>query len=151
MFYNLGSNNNGFTLLQVLIAIVILGVALIPISRLFTGGIKNISKSEVMLEATIFASTLMDTVRNHKFLLRNKGKRIIKVPGPYKQFNVPQHFLKKYKGKAEIHILPSRDFKDLCEIKIRVSWIERKRKFETWLYTLMSNINDSVITNNTKF
>jgi len=66
--------NRAFTLVQILIAITIMALAIIPLSRLFVTSSKNVKKSEAILEASVFAATIIDSVSNAKFIKENVNK-----------------------------------------------------------------------------
>lgn len=60
----------GFTLLEVLIAIAILGVSLITLFELFSGGLRLGRTSEDYLKATLFAQKKMNELRLANFTLK---------------------------------------------------------------------------------
>jgi prepilin-type N-terminal cleavage/methylation domain-containing protein len=59
----------GFTLLEVLVAIAILGVSLITLFELFSGGLRLGRASEDYLKATLFAQKKMNELRLANFTL----------------------------------------------------------------------------------
>lgn len=68
--------NRGFTFIQILIAVTIMALALIPIGRIFMASSQNIQHSSAILEANIFGATLIDNIRNNRYILENVNKRV---------------------------------------------------------------------------
>jgi hypothetical protein len=63
-----------FTLVQILIAITIMALAIIPLSKLFVISSKNVKKSEAILEASVFAATIIDSISSPQFVKENVNK-----------------------------------------------------------------------------
>lgn len=137
--------NRGFTLIQVLIALFVLGVALVPATSLFLQSSKNVERSGALLEATIAARSILDEIRSQPFLLDNMGA-VIEVPSEkYPSLAVPPHFRVKFKGRAQVEISqaePGKYSGRLREVRVTIRWTEHGKERSLDLYTLESNLND---------
>ncbi|MCK5685500.1 hypothetical protein KAJ27_15320, partial [bacterium] len=88
----------GFTFLQILIAVVLMSIALIPIGKVFMASSRNIHHSSAILEANIFAATVIDNIRNNRFIKKNVNKRVYI---PHKQINKIKEFLDEEDKKPD--------------------------------------------------
>ncbi len=84
------NKTRGFTFIQILIAVTMMAVALIPIGRVFMASSRNIHHSSAILEASIFASTIIDNIRNNRFVKKNVNKRVYI---PHKEINKIKNYL----------------------------------------------------------
>jgi len=66
---------DGFTLLEVLVSISILSIAIVVILQLFSTNMRNISKSEEYIKATIKAEAIMREIINDKLEEGTLNKR----------------------------------------------------------------------------
>ncbi|MDP7423488.1 MAG: hypothetical protein QGH40_16575 [bacterium] len=141
--------NRGFSLLQILIALFILGVALVPATSLFLQSTRNVERSGALLEATIAARSILDEIRSQSFLLDNIGA-VIDVPSEkYPFLTVPTHFSKKFKGTARVEIRqmePGKFSERLREVRVTILWTENGQERSLDMYTLESNLNDCKLT-----
>lgn len=62
--FNKKLNNNGFSLVELLVAVAILGVIVVPIMRSFTTSSITSAKAQAMQNATSVAEKVMETVRS---------------------------------------------------------------------------------------
>ncbi len=67
-------NSSGFSLLEILVAIAILGVALITLFELFSGSLKLARSSEDYLKATLLAQKKINDLRLENFYLQEAGE-----------------------------------------------------------------------------
>lgn len=91
----------GFTLIEVTIATIIIGIGILPVLSMFMTGTKFVEKGELYLMASIAAQNLLDLARSDEFIWEKIPNKV-SVPGSgaYAQFKLPEGFVKKYGAKA---------------------------------------------------
>lgn len=137
-------NSQGFTLVQVMIAVFLLSIALIPLATVFFASTRNVERGGEILDATIVTQTLMDSVKNDKFLFDHRNATIEIPSDKYPQFVIEKNFMERYKARAKVRIekAPDHDDPDLLCITVTLYWFEDTVQKETSLVTYMANIND---------
>ena len=116
-------SNNGFTLIEILVAISILAISLVVILQLFSGGLKSSRLSEEYTRAIFHAKEKMEEVL---------------IPKELSEGGLQGEFEDSFRWKSEIVRIedPEEDDKKLpfnmFEIKIGVMWDEgeKERRFE---------------------
>lgn len=145
----LRGRENGFTLIQILIALVIVGIALIPASHVFTTSNRQVVRSQGLLEATLAAQSLLDTVLRDSFIMAHAG-HAVNVPNEnYPQLKILPHFRNKFRARAEISFREAPttyNTRNLREIAVRIFWNENGVTMESSLETMKANINDILLT-----
>lgn len=137
--------HRGFTLMQILVALFILGVALVPATSIFLQSNRNVEQGGALLEATIAARSILDEVRSQPFLLDNMGESIEVPSDKFPELTIPSHFSQKFKGTAHVEIRqvePGKYHSRLRELRVTVWWEENNKKRSLDLYTLEGNLND---------
>ena len=69
-------NQKGVTFIQILIAIVLLSIMVIPVASVFFTSNRNVEKSGALLDATVIIQSVIDTIKTDRFIFDNKGKTI---------------------------------------------------------------------------
>ena len=102
-------NNKGFTLLEVIIAIAIMGISIVLIMQLFSGGLRLGKTSGDYTAAVIHAREKME-----EMLIKPEA--------------ITGEFDKNYKWQAEVSPYSTAENKDskLLRISVKVSWQENK-------------------------
>ena len=102
-------NNRGFTLLEVIIAIAIMGISIVLIMQLFSGGLRLGKISGDYTAAVIHAREKMEEM-------------LIKPEASAGKFD------SKYKWQSEVSSYSTAEKKDskLLKISVKVSWQENK-------------------------
>lgn len=131
-----------------MIALALIGIALVPASYLFLSSNKQVMKSQATLEAMIVAQNLMDKVCEDKFIMQNLGQPI-RVPGEaYPELEIMPHFRSKFKGRAEILFTEAPTLynqRNLRVVDVKVIWNENGVTVESELSTMKANINDVLL------
>jgi hypothetical protein len=131
-----------------MIALALIGIALIPASYLFMSSNKQVMKSQATLEAMIVAQNLMDKVCRDNFIMQNLGIPI-NVPGEvYPDLTIMPHFRKKFRGRAEILFSEAPTLynqRNLRIVDVTVIWNENGVTVESTLSTMKANINDVLL------
>ena len=134
----------GFTFTQVLIAIVLLSITVIPVASVFFVSNRNVEKGGALLDASIIMQSIIDSIKDDKFIFENKGKTI-NIPDPkYPDIIIEKNFLERYKasGVVKIEQAPGHDDPDLAELSVTLYWNENGVKRESTISTYIANIND---------
>lgn len=138
----------GFTLMEILIALVIVGIALVPASHVFTTSNRQVVMSQGLLEATLAAHSLLDTVLRDSFIMAHAG-HFVNVPNEsYPQLKILSHFRNKFKARAEISFREASttyNTRNLREISVRILWNESGVTMESSLETMKANVNDILL------
>jgi prepilin-type N-terminal cleavage/methylation domain-containing protein len=96
--------NAGFSLIEVLLAVFIIGVGVVPVISLFLSGTKTVEKGSVILEASIISQNILDRARSDDFIW-NRDQQTITIPdSKYPEFRIPEFFKKKYQASATLTI-----------------------------------------------
>ena len=119
-------DNAGFTLIEVLVAVAIAGLLLIPLFHVFSANINRSAQADASIEATLIAESMLETL----------GARLPLAPGesvadedrfaivasvqPYTGANAPP---------ADRYVIP-------YELSVNVSWQEGRRKRSITLRTV---------------
>jgi len=69
--HDIVASNNGFTLLEILVALAILATAVTIIFQLFSAGLRNIAVSEDVVSAAVRAEAKMREVLSNEELIEN--------------------------------------------------------------------------------
>lgn len=112
-------DQNGFTLIEVLVATTIAALLLLPLLRGFSTGIAATTRSGGLTEATLIAQSTLETVGAQAAL--NEAKDVDRQEG-------------RYHVRARVHRYASADFADDVsvlvapyEINVTVDWPEGAR------------------------
>ena len=134
----------GLTFTQVLIAIVLLSVTIIPVASVFFVSNRTVEKGGAILDASIIMQSIIDSIKDDKFIFDNKGKSI-NFPDPkYPALEIEKNFLERYKASGVIKIDQAEGHNDaaLAELSVTLYWNENGVKRETSVNTYVANIND---------
>ena len=144
------AKTQGFTLIEVMLAVFIIAVGVIPVIGLFSSGSRSVEKGGVILEASIAAQNIVDKAKNDSFLWK-KIPIMIQVPSKqYPIFKLPKFFSKKYKasGTLSIEVAPNHTIlgtgakeKNLIQITFILNWIENGMPKKYRVLTYRANTN----------
>ncbi len=103
-YRNITSPRRAFTLVEVMLAVLIIGIGVIPVISLFLQSSRTVEKGGEMLAATIAAQNILDRVKSDDFIWDHIGQTFPvpgdKLPG----VELPRFFAEKYKATAEVAI-----------------------------------------------
>ncbi|MBF0407216.1 MAG: type II secretion system protein [Candidatus Riflebacteria bacterium] len=123
----------GFTLVEVMLAVIIIGAGVIPVLSLFMSGSRTVEKGGLILEATIAAQNILDRAKSDSFIWDNIPLSINIPDEKYPQFTIPEFFAKKYlaSGTLEIDHAPGHTVlgtgineTNLIQIIVKLNWVE---------------------------
>ena len=154
------AKRSAFTLVEVLMAVVIIGVGVIPVLTLFISGSRTVEKGGVMLEASIAAQNILDRAKSDNFLW-NQIPLSISIPSKdYPSFKLPTFFEKKYKASATLVIeeAPGHTIlgtgakeKNLIQLTVLLGWIENGMPRSYRVLTYRANTNSVNVKTSEKF
>ncbi len=150
----------GFTLVEVMIAVLIISAGVIPVVALFLSGTRTVEKGGLVLQATITAQNILDRAKSDSFLWDH-------IPGTFDfpnkdlpDFRIPDFFAEKYKasGTLLIEFAPEHTVlgsgepeTNLIQLSVLINWIENKRPRQLRLITYRGNTNSFNIKTSTRF
>lgn len=150
----------GFTLIEVTIATIIIGIGILPVLSMFMTGTKFVEKGELYLMASIAAQNLLDLARSDEFIWEKIPNKV-SVPGSgaYAQFKLPEGFVKKYGAKALISVEQAAGHSvvgtgvnetNLLHISVEVNWKEKEQEKKLRLETYKAILNSVTVKTSTK-
>lgn len=137
-------NKKAFSFIQILLAIVLLSITVIPVASVFMASSRNVEKGGAILDATIILQSIIDSIKNDRFIFDNKGKTIDFPDDKYPVLVIEKGFLEKYKasGKVTIEEAQGHNDKNLMSITVTLKWLEDGAERKTSLVTYVANLND---------
>ncbi|MBI3301511.1 MAG: prepilin-type N-terminal cleavage/methylation domain-containing protein [Deltaproteobacteria bacterium] len=119
----LDSSAQGFTLLEVMVALAILALGIVTVLELFAGSLRLGTKASRHTQAAIYAQNVMDRVFAQTTL--KDGEDGGEFPGGYAwQARVQEIHPDENRSRLQPDRQSPTDFFHLKEIEIRVSWDE---------------------------
>lgn len=140
----------GFTLIEVLLAVFIIGVGVIPVLLMFLSGTRTVEKGGVLLEASIAAQNILDRARSDSFLWKNLPFTVNVPDKDYPEFDLPVLFAEKYQasGTLTIELAPGHTIlgtganeTNLLQLTVILNWLENGMAKEFRLLTYRANTN----------
>jgi len=123
----------GFTIIEVLFAMLIVGIGVVPVLSLFLTGSRTVEKGGLLLSATIAAQNVLDRAKSDSFLWGNIPLTL-DFPDPgHPQFALPPFFTGKYKASGTLVIEEAPNHTvigtgdretNLIQISVIIRWIE---------------------------
>ncbi len=150
----------GFSLIEVLLAVFIIGVGVVPVLMLFLTGTRTVEKGGVILEASIISQNILDRARSDAFIWKPEHKTIV-IPDPqFPEFKIPEFFQKKYKasGTLSIELAPDHTIlgtganeTNLYQLTVILKWLESGIAKEYRMLTYRANTNSLNLKTSAKF
>lgn len=138
----------GFSLLQILLVMLLVGILCGPIINAFLEGTFRIGRSEAVHEITIAGMGVLDRIDRMETLVRLRG-RSVPLPAPEAPGAVlPEDLVSRFGCQATLEVRPAEGFldpatgsaeRDLYRIVLTLTWRERRGRFVTRLATLRAN------------
>lgn len=144
------ANRHAFTLIEVMLAVFIIGVGVIPVIGLFSSGSQSVEKGGVILEASISAQNIVDRAKNDSFLWKQIPLTINIPDKNYPMFTLPKFFQEKYKASGTLIIeeAPNHTMittgakeKNLIQITFILNWLEYGAPKSYRVLTYRANTN----------
>lgn len=153
-------NKAAFTLIEVLLAVFIIGVGVMPVLMLFVTGSKTVEKGGVLLEASIVSQNILDRARSDSFIWKTVPISINIPDEKFPEFRIPEFFKKKYQASATLTIEEAPDHTvlgtgaketNLLQLSVNLSWLEMGMPKEYRLITYRANTNSLNLKTSAKF
>ena len=155
------SSKKAITFVEILIAIFIIGVGVLPVLRVFLTGTRTIQTGSNIFQAAVAAQNIMDTARSDSFIWNhdiplNMPINSNKERGVY----LPVELVKKYKATARLIIDEAKGHTildtgepetNLYQIDVIINWEENGIKKHYTLQNYRANINPQTMKTSTRF
>lgn len=154
------SNKKGFTFIEILLAIFIIGVGAIPVLTMFHSGTKAVEKGGVIFQVAVGAQAIMDTVRSDTFLWEGLPVKLTIPSDKDRGLKLPQELITKYKATAELSVdnAPGYTVNDtgepesnLYRVDLVIKWVEDGANCEYRLMNYRANTNVHNVKTSTRF
>jgi prepilin-type N-terminal cleavage/methylation domain-containing protein len=149
-----------FTFVEVLLAIFIIGVGVLPVLTLFLTGTRTIESGGLIFQVAVAAQNIMDTVRSDTFLWQGLPVNIEIPSDKDRGLYLPAELVKKYKARAFLNIEVAKGHtilntgepeENLYQIDIRITWEENGIKKQYSLTNYRANTNWQNMKTSTRF
>lgn len=150
----------GFTIIEAMLALLIVGAGVVPVLALFLTGSRTVEKGGLILEATIAAQNILDRAKSDSFLWEHIPATIEIPSDQYPQFALPKFFATKYHASGtlvierapEHTVLGTGDPEtNLIQITVLIGWVENHFQRTTRLVTYRANTNSFNLKTSVKF
>ena len=148
------------TFVEILLAIFIIGVGVLPVLTLFMTGTRTVESGGLIFQVAVAAQNIMDTVRSDSFIWQEMPVSI-KIPSDKDRgLYLPAELVKKYKAYAELNIDTAKGHTilrtgepevNLYQIDIYVHWEENGIKKNYNLTNYRANTNWQTMKTSTRF
>ncbi len=153
-------NKKGFSLMEITLAVLVLGFGLLPVLSVFMQGTKFVERGELYLRASIAAQNLLDLARSDDFVWEKVPNKVkVGQSNIYPQFKLPSSFAEKYNAKATIMVDFAKDATTigtglsenrLLEISVGISWKEKEAEKKLQLTTYKALLNSVSVRTSTR-
>ena len=153
-------NRKAVTFVEILLAIFIIGVGVLPVLTLFMTGTRTIESGGLIFQVAVAAQNIMDTVRSDTFLWQGLPVDITIPSDNDIGLYLPAELVKKYKAHAELTIDVAKGHtilrtgepeENLYQIDIKVHWEENGIKKNYSLTNYRANTNWQTMKTSTRF
>ena len=140
-------NKRAFTFVEILLAIFIIGVGVLPVLTMFLTGTRAVESGGLIFQVAVIAQNLMDTVRSDSFMWNRHLK-------------IPKELIEKYKAVANIKIDTAKNHtvlgtgepeQNLYQIDIVIEWVENGIKRNYSVTNYRANTNSQNMKTSTRF
>ncbi|GAB4278090.1 MAG: hypothetical protein Kow0029_21190 [Candidatus Rifleibacteriota bacterium] len=147
---NFKKSRFAFTLIEVMLAVFIIGVGVVPVLTLFFSGTKTVEKGGILLEASIVSQNILDRARSDSFIWKTVPLSVDIPDEKYPEFKIPEFFAKKYQASATLIIEEAPDHTilgtgaketNLLQLTVILHWIEMGIPRDYRLVTYRANTN----------
>ncbi len=155
------SSKKGVTFVEILIAIFIIAVGVIPVLTLFLTGTRTVESGGNIFQAAVAAQNIMDTARSDSFIWEhNIPFEMLINSNKDRGVYLPEELVKKYKAMARLKIDQAQGHTILdtgepeyflYQIDVVVTWVENGVKKEYSLRNYRANLNSQTQKTSTRF
>ena len=119
----------GFTFIQLVLALFILGLSLSPVVMITMQGNMNLRENILYLDALMTATTIISQAKQYSFIHENIAKTITLEPDSNKGFVVPEDLFSK--TKTDIQLIFKEMDKNLIYIMVQIKYEAKDGKERT--------------------
>ena len=148
------------TFIEILLAIFIIGVGVLPVLTLFMTGTRTIESGGLIFQVAVAAQNIMDTVRSDTFLWQGLPVKLEIPSDKDRGLYLPTELVKKYKAHASLNIDTAKGHtilrtgepeENLFQIDITIYWEENGIKKNYSLTNYRANTNWQTMKTSTRF
>ena len=148
------------TFVEILLAIFIIGVGVLPVLTLFMTGTRTVESGGLIFQVAVAAQNIMDTVRSDTFLWQGLPVTITIPSDKDRGLYLPAELVKKYKASAILNIDVAKGHtilktgepeENLFQVDIIVNWEENGIKKNYSLTNYRANTNWQSMKTSTRF
>ncbi|MBI3037538.1 prepilin-type N-terminal cleavage/methylation domain-containing protein [bacterium] len=153
-------NKNAFSMIEIMVAVLIIGVGVVPVVTLFLSSSRTVEKGGALLEATIACQNILDRAKSDSFLWGNIPMVIPFPNQKYPEFSLPAFFANKYKASGTLQLELAKGHtilgtganeQNLAQITVTINWIENERPRSCRLVTFKANTNSFDLKTSNRF
>ena len=160
-------HKNAFTFVEILIAIFIIGVGVLPVLVLFLSGTRQVESGGNIFQVSVIAQNLMDSVRSDSFIWQQAMPFKLEIGGQYQvnpnddnRLYFPKDFIQKYKAnivisideaKGQLVLDTGEPETNLYQIDVVIDWMENGVKKNYSLTNYRANTNSQTMKTSTRF
>ena len=148
------------TFVEILLAIFIIGVGVLPVLTLFMTGTRTVESGGLIFQVAVAAQNIMDTVRSDSFIWQEMPVSLQIPSDKDRGLYLPAELVKKYKAHAELSIDTAKGHTilrtgepevNLFQIDVVVRWEENGVKKNYSLTNYRANTNWQTMKTSTRF
>lgn len=154
-------SRKAITFVEILIAIFIIGVGIIPVLSLFLKGTRTVETGGNIFQVAVAAQNIMDTARSDSYIWRQEIPLDFPINANRERgLYLPLDLVKKYKATARLKIDEAKGHTildtgepevNLYQIDVEVNWEENGVKKHYSLMNYRANINTQTMKTSTRF
>lgn len=154
-------SRKAITFVEILIAIFIIGVGIIPVLSLFLKGTRTVETGGNIFQVAVAAQNIMDTARSDSFIWHQEIPFDFPINANKERgLYLPLDLVKKYKATARLKIDEAQGHTvldtgepetNLYQIEVVVNWEENGVKKHYSLMNYRANINSQTMKTSTRF
>ncbi|MBP5469008.1 MAG: hypothetical protein J6Z11_07150 [Candidatus Riflebacteria bacterium] len=154
-------SRKAITFVEILIAIFIIGVGIIPVLSLFLKGTRTVETGGNIFQVAVAAQNIMDTARCDSYIWRQEIPLDFPINANRERgLYLPLDLVKKYKATARLKIDEAKGHTildtgepevNLYQIDVEVNWEENGVKKHYSLMNYRANINTQTMKTSTRF
>ena len=157
---NFFNTKKGFSLIEVLLAVFIIGVGVVPVLSLFLSSSRTVGHGGVVLEASIIAQNILDKARSDSFIWANVPLTLDIPDAARPEFDLPESFKERYQASATLIIESAPDHTvigtganetNLLQLTAIVNWVEHGMSRNFRLITYRANTNPINLKSSARF
>lgn len=160
MSYLIYRKKRAFSFVEILIAIFIIGVGVLPVLTLFRQGTRNVESGGVIFRIAVAGQNIIDRVRSDTFLWEGLPVELVIPSDNCRGLSLSEELVAHYKAKALLKIDTAKGHtvadtgdneENLYRIDLKITWVENGVNKEYTLTNYRANTNSVNYKPSTRF